>query len=444
MIQFRKFSLIMMYITLFSFLGHAQEKQMNKAAAVVDKAVNETDKQKQNELLQKANDMYKDIKMLKEGAKVIGDAFFEKGDLTMAARYYVKCDKEAKKEGYERVGKAYIEEAFTDKKTEAKTMKKALDNLSKGIGMGEACRVVGDAYFDKGEEYFPNAQTYYLMGGHTEGVRRIADLYFANPSTKTKAAEIYALTKTREGYKIAGDIYYERKDYGKAFEYYNLGGDVEGFKKYADAMFEQGKLADANSMYERVADSLKAKEKFDDLRTMATTSVQQGNYLLASRLYLKLADASSAGRYEAYDKLMNMNYFEARDILKKQNIMDLPKAIDASTALLQNLQQYDMIFQDLQRGAPEIRFKEDPKTKELVKEQNDVKALEDYYMGAKDGIVDNVYKVSESVMKIVNPELKKLMIQKFSRYAAVKKILDHNTFAKKLLKPQIVLTDVYL
>ena len=65
-------------------------------------------------------------------------------------------------------------------------------------------------------------------------------------------------------------------------------------------------------------------------------------------------------------------------------------------------------------------------------------------MGAKDGIVDNVYKVSESVMKIVNPELKKLMIQKFSRYAAVKKILDHNTFAKKLLKPQIVLTDVYL
>lgn len=444
MIPFKKFYFIVLMTSCFAFTVQAQDKQMAKAATIVDKAVNETDKQKQNELLQKANDIYKDIKMLKEGAKVIGDAFFDKGDLTMAARFYVKCDKEAKKEGFEKVGKAYIDEAFNDKKTEAKTMKKALDNLSKGIGMGDACRVIGDAYFDKGEEYYQSAQSYYLMGGAMEGIKRIADVYFENTNTKTKAADFYALMKTKEGYKIAGDIYFDKKDYGKAFEYYNLGGNVEGFKKYADAMFELGKLTDANSMYERVADSLKAKEKFDDLRTMATTSVQQGNYLLASKLYLKLADNSSAARYEAYDKLMNMSYFEARDILKKQNIMDLPKAIDASTMHLQNLQQYDMIFQDLQRGAPEIRMKEDPNTKEMVKDGNDVKAYDDYYIGAKDGIVDNVYKVSESIVKITNPELKKLMMQKFLRYHAVKRILDPNTFIKKLQKAQVTVADVYL
>lgn len=444
MTPFKKIILLIVCATFFQVAGMAQEKQMNKAADIVNKAVNETDKQKQNELLQKANDIYKEVKMLKEGAKVIGDAFFDKGDLTMAARFYTKCDKEAKKEGYEKVGKAYIDEAFKDPKTEAKTMKKALDNLSKGIGMGEACRVVGDAYFEKGQDFYTNAQTYYIMGGAMEGVKRIADIYNGNPSTKIKAAETYALMKNNEGYKIAGDIYYDKHDYGKAFEYYNLAGNVEGFKKYADAMFEQGKLTDANSMYERVADSLKAKEKFDDLRTMASTSVQQGNYILASKLYAKLVDNASAGRYEAYDKLMNMSYFEARDILKKQNITDLPKAIDASTIHLQNLQQYDMIFQDIQRGAPEIRLKEDANTKELIKDPNDIKALEDYYAGAKDGIVDNVFKVSESVMKITHPELKKLMIQKFLRYGAVKRILDNNTFGKKLTKPQVQTKDVYL
>lgn len=441
---------IIKILILFAFIGaqlpsFAQDKQLAKASALIQKAVAEKEKGKQMEMIQKVLEIYKEIKMVKEGNKAIGDAFFDAGDLTSAARYYVKCDKQEKKEGYEKIGKAYIDEAFNDPKTEAKTMKKALDNLNKGIGMSEACRVIGDAYFDKGEDQYPKALEYYVNGGIIEGIKRIADLYYAgNVTQKNLAPETYAKMRNSEGYRIAGDIYYEKKEYGKAFEFYSLGGNVEGFRKYADAIFDQGKVQEANSMYERVADSMKAKEQFDDMKTMAATAVSKANYALAAKIYDKLADKTLATRYTAYAMLMDMNFFEARDLLKKENVVDLPKAIDAAINQLSSLQQYNMIFGDIKNGVPQVNMKEDPNTKEMKPDKSDLKAVEDYYNTNKEGIADNVYKVSEAMVKIVNPELKRLMMQKFLQFKAVRTILDNNTFQKKMLKPQIQGKDVVL
>jgi hypothetical protein len=58
--------------------------------------------------------------------------------------------------------------------------------------------------------------------------------------------------------------------------------------------------------------------------------------------------------------------------------------------------------------------------------------------------VDNVYKVSEHVIKIKNAELKKLMMQRFLKYKAVKNILDNTTFAKKVQKATATIKDVEL
>jgi hypothetical protein len=438
-----KIIITILFISIFS-LVNAQEKQLKKAEEIIQKAVKETDKQKQNELVQKALEIYKDIKQMKEGYKIIGDAFFDAGDLTNAARNYVKCDKEPKKEGYEKVGKAYIDEAFNDPKTEAKVMKKAIDNLSKGVGAGEANRIVGDAYFDKGAEYYDKAMGYYSIGGAAEGIKKIADLYNEDPKTKSKAAEAYSKMKTTEGYKMAGDIHFDKKDYGKAFEYYNLGGVTDGFKKYADAMFDLGKIQEANNMYDRVADTLKQKGNGEELKNMANGAVAKNNYALAGKIFEKLADDKTAGKYKAYDQIMEMNFFDARDNLAKLGITDLSKAIDANQSELSNISQYKMIFDDIQRGVPEVHLVEDPNTKEMVENATEVKAVVEYYTTNKDGIIDNVYKVSESVLKVKHPELKKLLMQRFLKIKAVKNILDNNSFAKKIQKANATAKDVVL
>ena len=196
------------------------QKKLAKANAMIGQAMKEKDKGKQTDLLNKSLELYREMKMLKEGNLAIGDAFYNKGDLKVADRYYAKGGKENKVETKEKVGKAYLEDAF--KETDPKLQKKAFDNaykaLSKAYNPAEANRMIGNEFFDMGMDYYPQALDYYQRGGYNDGIYLIADLYAAKPENIEQAAATYTLMKQREGYKKAGDLYYTKGDLVKAIE----------------------------------------------------------------------------------------------------------------------------------------------------------------------------------------------------------------------------------
>jgi hypothetical protein len=57
------------------------QKKMAKANTMIAQAMKEKDKGKQGELINNALELYRDMKMLKEGNIAVGDAFYNKGDL---------------------------------------------------------------------------------------------------------------------------------------------------------------------------------------------------------------------------------------------------------------------------------------------------------------------------------------------------------------------------
>jgi hypothetical protein len=177
------------------------QKKLAKANALIGQAMKEKDKGKQNEMLNTALELYREMKMQKEGNLAIGDAFYNKGELKAADRYYAKGGKENKSETKEKVGKAYLEEAF--KETDPKLQKKAFDNafkaLSKAHSPAEANRMIGNEFFDMGMDYYPQALDYYQRAAYNEGIFLIADLYAAKPENVEQAAATYIITKQREG-----------------------------------------------------------------------------------------------------------------------------------------------------------------------------------------------------------------------------------------------------
>jgi hypothetical protein len=99
------------------------QKKMAKANTMIAQAMKEKDKGKQGELINNALELYRDMKMLKEGNIAVGDAFYNKGDLKTADRFYAKGGKENKTEMKDKIGKAYLEDAF--KESDPKLQKKA-------------------------------------------------------------------------------------------------------------------------------------------------------------------------------------------------------------------------------------------------------------------------------------------------------------------------------
>jgi uncharacterized membrane protein len=64
------------------------EKKMAKANKLIEQAMAEENTQKKNDKIREANDLFKDMKMIKEGAIIIGDAYYSAGDLQTATRWY--------------------------------------------------------------------------------------------------------------------------------------------------------------------------------------------------------------------------------------------------------------------------------------------------------------------------------------------------------------------
>ena len=414
------------------------QKKIAKAKALIDQAMKAKDKAKQSELLNESLALYSEMKMAKEGNLEIGDAFYNTGDLKTAARYYAKGGKENKAQTSEKVGSAYLEEAFkeTDPKLQKKAFDNAFKNLSKAHGPNEANRIIGNEFFNMGENSYPKALEYYEKGGYKEGIYMIGDLYAARPENIDLASETYIRAKDKEGYRKAGDLYFNKGDYVKAMDKYATGGVIEGYVKYASELKKAGKIHMYNTVCEIITDTLKAKGKTDDIQEIAVQAERENNFPLAASLYKKLGNKELEQKYTAYMLMMNLEVIPAKDIFKAMGKEDVANDIDKNIKQLTDLQQSMLNLKEFQKNVPKVATKPNAYNGKLEYDANDVKLRDQYYgnPATQKGISEVVYNIGKTFGTLrAGEELKGLTRQALQRFKPVKNILDSYDLTKKIL-----------
>lgn len=440
----KRISTLMIALAFVAFAS-AQNKDIDKGNELLKKGMEQADPAKRNELIQKAIESYQKGGMKKEMYALIGDAYLEKRDYTNASSNYSRCDKEQKAEGMKKIAEAYVEDAHADSKAEAKNLKKAMDFFTKANAAKEGARYIGDKFYEKGIEFYPKALDYYVTGEASVKIEQIAREYFEKGGdNQVKAAEAYARMKNRDGYKKAGDIYYNRKEYQKAIDAYLAGGVGEGIQKYADMLYAEHRDEEADALILKLADAYSEKKDEDALEKLGKGIYDKGSYKLASQIYDKAGNMTMADKNRAFDALVNFRLEEARSTFEQVNDAAMAKMITDNEKVLYVLKDVADVMAELQRGAPFVTLIIDSLSGRSYPSPSDQKMQEDYYKSIRDQVINNVYSVANNFGKITNPELKKYVRRGFLKYGAVRSILDPETFTIKKQKQDIKVKDVIL
>jgi hypothetical protein len=435
--------ILLSFFCMGALWSFAQNKDIDKGKELINKAMNEKDNAKRGELITKAREtLMKGGLKAPEIAELLGNAYLEKKDYTNAANSFGAASKEARKVGFKKIAYLQLEDAFaaTDPKTEAKTLRSALSFFTKAEAFKEGARATGDKYYDKGDA--DKALEYYLQAEAKDKIEKVAADLKAK-GEDIKAAETYLQLKNEVGYQAAGDIYFSKKNYDKAFDAYYAGNITSGLKKYADELAAQGKLEEAQQMYVKVAEAYINKDDRASVIKMAEEQVKKSNFALASTFFDKAGEDLKASKYRAYTKLMNFEFEEAKSLLEANGEASLAKAVTANIKYLTPLSNSAFNLDEIKKGEPKVDYETDANGNK-VPVKADVKALEDYYKNAKGPITDELYRVSANITKIADTELRNLMRLRFLKYKATGNILHPETFSIKLQKPQVSFKDAML
>ena len=425
----------------FSFFGiKAQDKEIAKMEALIAKARETTDPVKKNDLYNKAAQVIMSARLPKSENIKIADAYLEDGDIANAVKFYLRCDKEDKNEGYIKVGYKAIEQGFDDPKNEEKNMRKAIGYFTKGGATAEGCEAVGDAYFEKGENYYMKAADYYAQGKVAPKIDKVANQYLS-AKQPILAAEVYMKLETSEGYQKAGDLYYSSGDYNNAFTAYDKGSITDGIKKYADKLYNEGEVADANALYNRAVEMYAEKSNVSAIAAIAQAKEEKGEFGIAADFYQKAGEANKAVRSSAYHKLTQFEFDAAKAEFETLGDAEMIKAITANMKLLNALKDAENFLEQVKLNEPPIIYNEDPETGKKTPNSADVQVVQDYYKSSIGAIVEQCHKVSDNVLKLTHAGMKDAFMKMFRKYGAIRNVLDAN-FAKKLDKSKATTKDV--
>jgi hypothetical protein len=293
--------------------------------------------------------------------------------------------------------------------------------------------------------YYNKALEYYLMGDASVKIEAIAKEYFEKGGdNEDKAAEVYAKMKNKEGYKKAGDIYYNRKEYQKAIDAYLAGGVGEGIQKYADYLYSENRDEEADNLTLKLADAYSEKKDDDGMEALGKRVMSKGSYALAAKIYDKAGNMSLGDKARAYDALVNLRLEDAKGLFTNIGDAGSAKMITDNQKALTPLKDVADNFEDLKKGAPFVNLITDSVTGKSYPSPTDQKTLEDYYKSISTQIYNNAVLVSTNYAKITNEDLKKYVKQRFLKYGAIRNILDKETFAVKKQKNEIKAKDVVL
>jgi hypothetical protein len=425
----------------------AQSKDITKGNDALTKAMAQTDPAKRQEGINKAKESFMKGGMKpQEISALVGDAYLGKGDLVNATNSYNASTKELKKEGLKKVAEAYVEQAFNeDDKAQVKSLNKAMSLFGKSDATKEGARMIGDRFYEKGMAGYPRALEYYVMGDGAVKIEQIGKEYFEKGGdNEIKAAETYLKLKTAEGAKKAGDIYYNRNEFGKAIEAYLSGGVEEGIQKYADYLYAENRSEEADNLIVRLGDAYSEQKNDEAVEKLAARTMNKGSYALAAKLYDKAGNVTMGDKCRAYDALIGFRLDEAKGLFTNSNDMASVKMISDNEKVLSPLQYLAENMEDLMKNAPFVNLITDSVTGKSVPSSSDQKMQEDYYKSIREAIIKNVNEIATNYAKLTDPNLKKYIRLRFLRYGAVRNILDRETFAVKKLKADIKIKDLVL
>ena len=425
----------------------AQNKEVDKGKALLAKAMDQKDRSKQQEMINEARaDFQKGGLKPQEIAVILGDTYLDKGDLVNAANSYTAASKEDKKAGLKKVADGYVETAFSgDAKAETKAINKAMDFYRKADALKEGARNIGDKYYAKGPDSYNKALDYYIIGGADVKLEEIAKEYFdKGGDNEDKAAEVYLRMKSPEGYQKAGDIYFNRKEYGKANDAYQAGSLPDGMKKYADYLYSQNRNEEADNVYVKIAAIYAGKKDDAALEKLANESQAKGSYGLAARIYDKAGNTNMSDKSNGYASLIELNLDSARIFFTNVSDQAMIKAMDDNAKSLNALKDLAETLEGLKRAAPSAIPIVDSVTGATSLSSKDQKDQEEYYKSILPQVITNVNGIATNYGKLTNPELKKYLRFRFIRYTAVRNILDTQSMTVKKQKADIKVKDVIL
>lgn len=425
----------------------AQNKDVDKGKEMLKKAMEQKDAAKRQEGITKARESFtKGGLKPQEIGVILGDAYLEAGDLANATNSYNSANKEDKKEGLKKVADAYVEQAFAgEEKNLAKTLQKAMGLYGKAEATKEGARGIGDKFYEKGPDFYDKAIPYYIQGGSEVKVEQIAKEYYdKGGDNQDKAAEVYLKMKSKEGYKKGGDIYYERKLYGKAIDAYLAGGVGEGIQKYADYLYSENRNQEAEELILKLADAYSEKKDDEGLEKLGKDAMAKGSFLLASKIYDKAGNVAMADKCRAYDALVSLKLEEAKSLFTSVGDAAAAKMIADNEKVLIPLRDVGENFDELMKLAPPVNLIMDSASGKSLPSQSDQKLVEDYYKSILAQVYGNVVTVSTNYAKLNSEELKKYIRLRFKKYGAVRNILDQQTFTLKKQKNEVKVKDVVL
>ncbi len=421
----------------------AQNKDVAKAEEYLKKGVEATNPTDKRENLDKAVEYYTKSGMGKELFELVGDALVEGKDYVSAARYYTRGTIEVKKAGYGRIGDALVTDAesSSDPKEVAKLIKSAISHYNKSDDPKAGYKAIGDIYYKQGMEKYGDALTYYVQGGVTEMVTKIAQEYKAK-GNDTLAAKTYERLDTPEGYNAAAKIYEETGDHSNAYVAYEKAGNMDGLIRYANREFEIGNFEAGIPQYNKIAAIYETKGDKVGMAKLAESASKYGQYQLASELYMKINDFKKAEMALVYLDLINFNLDGAIDHATKAEEEALATSIKSSRAAMEAIAKIAGDFDLIRDNEPSVTKNYD-NNKVLQLSAEDMQSLKGYYSAYKTKIADQTYLLASNYAKLNHEVLKQVVRTKFASYGAVRNILDGN-FVKKKEKASVKTEDTFL
>jgi len=232
------------------------------ADAYVEQAFGEDDKA-QPKTLSKAMSLYNKADATKEGARNIGDKFYEKGEAAypQALNYYVTGGASAQ---VEQIAKSYFAKGGDNEDKAAETYLK--------LKTPEGAKSAGDIYYNRQE--YQKAIEAYLSGGVSEGIHKYADyLYGDNRNEEAdalimKLADAYVEKKNDGLEKLASEVM-AKGDYAMAAKIYDKAGNgssADKCKAY-DALVSF-RFDDAKAAFSSIGDDATAKMITDNEKAL--------------------------------------------------------------------------------------------------------------------------------------------------------------------------------
>jgi hypothetical protein len=243
------------------------------ADAYVDAAFAGDDKS-QDKSIKKAMDYYRKADAYKEGARTVGDKYYEKGpdSYAKALDYYIQGDAKVK---IEAIANDYYN--------------KGGDNVNKAaevylkLKSTEGYHKAGDIYYSQKE--YQKASEAYLAGNDVEGIRKYADyLYAQNRSDEAdnlvvKLGEIYANQKDDAGLEKLASECMNKGSYGLAARIYDKAGNTTlSDKCFGDAALIAFNIDSAKIFFGAVNDANMLKAINDNAKTLSVLKDAADNF----------------------------------------------------------------------------------------------------------------------------------------------------------------------